>query len=239
MTKTITIAVGDIHGQYDALVELQSEVERRYESKGNLKWIFLGDYPDRGPKSAQVIDYLRANENWIKIKGNHDDMMARWDTLWLPNGGVQTLESYGFKRFLYDADQPEARQIPIEHQTIPFARLTRDQKWLATLPTMYEDEHRIYVHAGLYPGENWRNSSDYVKMWIRNEFLLTPHSYDGKLVVHGHSPYHSVDGKIQQMPWRVNADTAACFGGHLTALIFHEDVREHIDAVQIATPRRM
>lgn len=234
--KKITAAVGDIHGQYDALVELQSEVERRYESKGDIQWVFLGDYTDRGPKSAQVVDYLRANEKWVKIKGNHDDMMARWDNNWIPNGGGTTLDSYGFKNFYYKDD---GSHLPLEKQLIPMARLKRDMRWLATLPTMHEDEHRIYVHAGLYPGENWRASSDYVKMWIRNEFLLTPHWYDGKLVVHGHTPYHSKDGNIQQMPWRVNADTASCFGGHLTALIFVDDVREHIDAVQIATPKRM
>jgi serine/threonine protein phosphatase 1 len=231
-----TVAIGDIHGKYDALMELICEVEHRYDSKGDIQWITLGDYVDRGENSAKVVEFLRANENWIKIKGNHDDMMARWDNAWIPNGGGQTLDSYGFKNFYW---KPDGAYLPIEKQLIPMARLARDQKWLATLPTSYEDEHRIYVHAGLYPGENWRNSSDYVKMWIRNEFLLTPHSYDGKLVVHGHSPYHSKDGNIQQMPWRVNADTASCFGGHLTALVFHEDFREHIDAVQIPTPRRI
>ena len=52
-----TFAIGDIHGRHHvALFELLS---RCLPSTENDTIVFVGDYVDRGPRSAQVIDYIR------------------------------------------------------------------------------------------------------------------------------------------------------------------------------------
>ena len=65
--------------------------------------IYLGDYIDRGPQSAGVIDRLgmKRPHRTILLRGYHEDYPERFlmghDVLevWLHNGGVETLASYG------------------------------------------------------------------------------------------------------------------------------------------------
>ena len=56
-------AIGDIHGRLDLLDRLldmiQEDVARR-ESAGTNVLIYLGDYVDRGPDSAGVLERLLA-----------------------------------------------------------------------------------------------------------------------------------------------------------------------------------
>lgn len=69
------IAVGDIHGQ---LEKLQSLINKVGTFTGD-QWIFLGDYVDRGPNSAGVLDYLIEFEKrfpkTIFLRGNHEYLM--------------------------------------------------------------------------------------------------------------------------------------------------------------------
>ena len=51
-----SFAIGDIHGELDQLFKLLSCLPT-LDKEDTL--IFLGDYVDRGPKSKQVVDYLR------------------------------------------------------------------------------------------------------------------------------------------------------------------------------------
>ncbi|NIN36042.1 MAG: hypothetical protein GTO60_13480, partial [Gammaproteobacteria bacterium] len=48
------LAIGDIHGCLDQLQELLRHVRPTHEDRV----IFLGDYVDRGPDSASVIEFL-------------------------------------------------------------------------------------------------------------------------------------------------------------------------------------
>ena len=63
--------------------------------------------------------------------------------------------------------------------------------WMEALPAFHEDEHAIYVHAGLpRKGKRWAHPSEVIPrgplMWLRDpEFVR---SYRGKLVVFGHTP---------------------------------------------------
>ena len=69
-------AIGDIHGQLEQLHRVLTLIEA--DGGPDAKVIFLGDYTDRGPDSAGVIDLLikarDAGRNWHFIKGNHDRM---------------------------------------------------------------------------------------------------------------------------------------------------------------------
>lgn len=69
------LAVGDIHGYLDKLEKLMTQVCPTQEDQV----VFLGDYVDRGPNSAGVIDYLigfaRTFPKTVFLQGNHEQMM--------------------------------------------------------------------------------------------------------------------------------------------------------------------
>jgi serine/threonine protein phosphatase 1 len=206
----LTYSVGDIHGCLDLLVDLLGRIEADAAGRAR-RLVFLGDYIDRGPDSAGVIARLRElqaaePDDVICLKGNHEDLMLRSirrpDLLpvWLQNGGDAALDSFG----CYD---PAA--IPADVVS-----------WVAALPSHWEDERRVFVHAGLRPGRDRLDQTDRDRLWIREEFLQADYDF-GKLVVHGHTP--RLDGRPELWPHRVNLDTGAVYGGRLTAGIFSEE----------------
>ena len=102
---SLIFAIGDIHGSLRKLQNLMQRCER-YAGGRPMAFVFLGDYIDRGPESAGVVDCLldlqsRMPERVIALKGNHEAMVlgvidgtipAHY---WLAQGGAETLQSYG------------------------------------------------------------------------------------------------------------------------------------------------
>ena len=62
-------------------------------------------------------------------------------------------------------------------------------QWMRTLPFWYEDEHAIYVHAGLDgEGSEWKHPRDGREkhlLWMRENDFFT--QYKGKRLVFGHT----------------------------------------------------
>jgi serine/threonine protein phosphatase 1 len=104
--------------------------------------------------------------------------------------------------------------------------------WMRGLPFFYEDEHAIYVHAGLPHGENGFPHPSQVKtpaalLWCRDDHFFR--RYTGKLVVFGHtatellppelSSYTPEDpSDIWAGPCTIGLDTGCGKGGFLTGL---------------------
>jgi serine/threonine protein phosphatase 1 len=221
-----TFAVGDIHGHLKKLQAVLAHVRQRAEPGDTL--LFIGDYVDRGPDSRGVIDLVRelANGGWdgpvVTLKGNHEALMLDYLSpkpafdpfVWLENGGEETIASY-------TGDGHTIRwehHVPAEH---------RD--FLEGLKTWYEDEHAIYVHAGLDPGKRPEEVGEDILLWIRDEFILSPYRWE-KPVVFGHTPQHDRPRfpvlSVSRLPWRplnrpekIGIDTGAAYGGPLTAVI--------------------
>lgn len=68
--------VGDIHGCYDELLELEEKIEK-HASTLKLKpfLICVGDYCDRGPESSRVIEYISKGQKagtHTGVLGNHE-----------------------------------------------------------------------------------------------------------------------------------------------------------------------
>ncbi|MDB5558368.1 MAG: serine/threonine protein phosphatase [Enterovirga sp.] len=203
----LTYAVGDIHGCLGHLVALLDRVAADAAGRPH-RLVFVGDYIDRGEDSAGVISLLRRLQgerpgHVICLKGNHEDLflraLKRPDVLriWLQNGGETMLASFG-------AAGPE--DVPADVTA-----------WIASCPIGFEDEWRYFVHAGLRPGRLLDEQTEYDRIWIRDEFLVGDHDF-GRFVVHGHTP--RPDGRPDLRRYRVNLDTAAVYGGRLTAARF-------------------
>ena len=208
----ITAAIGDIHGMLGLLQRLLCEIADYAEGQGwsePPRLVFLGDYVDRGPAVREVVQLVRQlqEKGAVCLRGNHEEMMARCRSgpfamsQFLANGGVATLASY--------ADR--------------FGDFEEDQHWMAALPTSYEDDLRIFVHAGLMPRRPLDAQDDETKLWIRDKFL----NFDGafpKYVVHGHTPvqYRGLEPAPEIRRNRCDLDTGACYGGTLSAAFFDE-----------------
>ena len=163
---------------------------------GRPKLVFLGDYVDRGPDARRVVRRVRALQGdfAVCLRGNHEEMMVRcedrpidWQNFVL-NGGAQTLASY------------QGHEEEFED----------DRRWMSLLPTSYEDELRIFVHAGINPGQPLAEQTDDTRMWARDEFLRFPGAFP-KYVVHGHTPTLLLPRSPEVRENRCNLDTGACF----------------------------
>jgi hypothetical protein len=77
LTDGLIDIIGDVHGEYDALVNLMKSLGYDTEGfhKDNRKLIFVGDLCDRGPDSPSVIRLVKKlvdNKNAQVILGNHE-----------------------------------------------------------------------------------------------------------------------------------------------------------------------
>jgi serine/threonine protein phosphatase 1 len=229
-------AIGDIHGHLDQLRGLHSLIAEDAARHGSpARIVHVGDLVDRGPNSAGVIDYLMTGiakgQDWIVLKGNHDRMLTiflddpkaqdpglRSDLGYLHYkiGGGSTLASYGVRNA---ADRPLAPVHAEAVANVPAAH----RSFLATLPTSYQDEGALFVHAGIRPGVPMDRQTETDLVWIRREFLddLRDH---GPLVVHGHT---AIDTPTHYGN-RVNIDSGAAYGGPLSAIVVEGGDVHHI-----------
>jgi serine/threonine protein phosphatase 1 len=207
-SSPLTFAVGDIHGCLDKLERLVAVCETHAGGRP-ARFVFLGDYVDRGPDSRGVVEFLMRRQRAqpdavICLKGNHEQLAIdahdsdRAVPLWLANSGAITLESYGSGR-------------------ISPAHLA----WLRALPLCHDDGMRFFVHAGVDLEKPLERQLPEVMLWIREPFFAASDEVDcGRFIVHGHTPRR--DGKPELRKHRVNLDTGAVIGGPLTAATFDD-----------------
>jgi serine/threonine protein phosphatase 1 len=234
-----TFAIGDIHGDIEGL---QRVFERLPSLSQDDTVVFVGDYVDRGPSSAQVVEFVRnlasgGTARVVALRGNHEDAWLRvresgWPEFVLPpgNGCLAAMRSFVGGQAPSPEEEPSAaeRAVLLSGSFFPEDVVA----WMQSLPYWYEDDHAIYVHAGLpRRGEEFLHPSK-VKvpaalMWLRDEDFFR--NYRGKLVVFGHtataylppelSTYTPEDPlDVWAGPCCVGLDTGAGKGGFLTAV---------------------
>lgn len=220
------IAVGDIHGRADLLVDLHQRVDLEVDGAHRVPpiEIYLGDYVDRGPHSRQVIDALIArghDRHIVFLMGNHERMMLRAlenpgsVMLWLQNGGEHTLRSYG----VGPGDlQQAARRDPalicrVMAEIIPADHIA----FLRALHLYFSIGGFFFVHAGIRPGVSLPDQQESDCLWIRHDFLNSTADH-GLVVVHGHTPVQTPEFLRN----RINLDTGAVFTGALTGLLISD-----------------
>jgi serine/threonine protein phosphatase 1 len=218
-----TFAIGDVHGCLDLLQALLLRIEAYADGRA-YKLVFLGDYIDRGPDSAGVIQTVRdlqakAPGEVIALKGNHEalmlDAVAHPDQedlvdLWLFNGGDAALQSFGISDVSGVPDDVIA--------------------WARQLPVSYEDGLRYFVHAGVDPRRTLHEQEEHTQLWIRRRFHESDHDF-GKHIVHGHTPTDT--GRPDERSNRTNLDTGAVRGGALTAGVFTKDQAKAVTYLQV------
>jgi serine/threonine protein phosphatase 1 len=216
-------AIGDIHGRLDLLEELLSAVDADNSVRGALdaQVIFLGDLIDRGPFSAQVVEFAlqceRRQPSWRFLLGNHEEVFLKALSgdlkalaFFTRIGGRETILSYGISEAEYrDSDYPELLallldRVPAEH----IAFLERFEDLIVA-------GDYAFVHAGVRPNQSLSNQRTSDLRWIRAEFLEHRGEFE-KIIVHG----HTIAEDVEILPHRIGLDTGAYASGKLTAMGF-------------------
>ena len=118
-------AIGDVQGCFD---ELQALLARTGWRETDRLW-FVGDLVNRGPKSLEVLRFVRSlGDRAVAVLGNHDlHLVAQFESLERARKGDTFDDLLG---------APDARELV---------------DWLRERPMMHLDGSYAMVHAGLLP----------------------------------------------------------------------------------------
>jgi serine/threonine protein phosphatase 1 len=164
------IVIGDVHGHYEGLMNLLETVA----PNDSDQVYFLGDLIDRGPQSAQVVEFVKTSP-YQSLLGNHEYLLlesfpngkvyAPALQAWLQSGGRSTIASYD-----------------------DMSHLLRHVEWIRTLPTYLDLGDIWLVHAGVHPNLPLDQQSYQEFCWIRDEFHGSQEPYfENKLIITGHT----------------------------------------------------
>lgn len=228
-------AVGDIHGRLDLFDTIVARIEAdRADWPGKAEVVLLGDYIDRGPDSAALLDRLSEPlpdwAHWTLLRGNHEQAMldaiegvggSRVLRLWLDNGGREAVRSYGVAAPMAYGDDLDAIATRLRAR-VP----ERHLELLRGLKLMHRVGDYLFVHAGIRPGVPIEAQDQRDLLWIRNEFLNCRDDH-GCVVVHGHSICRDADERDN----RIGIDTGAFATGRLTALVLEGESRRYLSTL--------
>lgn len=214
-------AIGDVHGRHDCLTMMHERIAANLDANPVPDWriIHLGDYTDRGPDSADVIDFLvertQSEPRILALRGNHDQSFLQFlegsgsPMLFVNFGGAETARSYGVEAdFSCERGIEETRRRLVE--AVPEAH----RLFLQSLPYSATFGDFFFCHAGIQPQVPLDKQDPETLIWIRDAFLLWPRLHP-KVIVHGHTPV----AQPEVMSNRVDVDTMAFHTGRLTALV--------------------
>ncbi len=195
------IAIGDIHGYWDALAAILAAIDPVPEDT----LVALGDYVDRGPATSLVLQEmirLAGRCRLIPILGNHDEMLlelyhgAPGLKDWLSFGGEQTLNSYGCL---------SPKDLPPEHI-----------EFLEDCVGYHETDTHFFVHANYLPDLPLDWQPPEVLRWQSLKYLEPGPHVSGKIAIVGHTA--QADGEILDLGYLKCIDTGCYCGGWLTAM---------------------
>ncbi|HEV2827539.1 MAG TPA: metallophosphoesterase [Pyrinomonadaceae bacterium] len=193
-----TIVVGDIHGCYDELQDLLTEVSFGDDDR----LVSVGDLITKGPKNRQVLERFMTDAQFSAVIGNHDlALRRRWN---------------GEKFKLKESQKPTHKELKKDKdQYLPY---------LNSLPFVIDLQTHLVVHAGIRPGValHSQTTDDLTELRSLGKDRAardgTPwyQEYDGeKVVLFGHWPAP----EPRRGRKAIGLDTGCVYGNKLTAYI--------------------
>jgi len=212
------LAVGDLHGRADLFRDLARKIPRDCQT-----WplIFVGDYIDRGDNTKELLKLLmkasRCKTRSVTcLMGNHEQMLLDFIDdpqenagVWLQNGGLQTLASFGVSP---THDTAKALASEMLRDRLVKAMGGEMLEWLRMRPLAWHSGNVWAVHAGADPHLPMTTQSAEALLWGHPKFRHVPRQ-DGRWILHGHSIVE--EPTIRQ--GRIALDTGAYATGLLTA----------------------
>lgn len=225
MPETASYVVGDIHGRADLLELLLGLIDAHIGGTATRDphLVFVGDYIDHGPDSAETLARLRELTRDFPtsvtcLMGNHERMLLDFlsdpvtrGPRWLREGGGATLLS-----FRVDPDDVLSSGSPDDFREAARRLATAMPEglhdWLSALPLTWRSGNLWAVHAGADPAHPLEAQSARVLLWGHPEFESVPRA-DGSWIAYGHA---EMDRPVCE-DGRIALDTGAWRTGRLTA----------------------
>ncbi|HAS45746.1 MAG TPA: serine/threonine protein phosphatase [Microscillaceae bacterium] len=147
------LVIGDVHGCHRTLKKL---IEKQLLLQREDYLFFLGDFIDRGPDSAAVLDYVFELEDKgfqvFPLRGNHEQMFL---------DDYQLESAEGLKRVLIENN---TQNLLNEHGKV----VPEYWDFFNSLPFCYELEDFYLVHAGFNFKRRNPFQDVHSMMWVRN-----------------------------------------------------------------------
>lgn len=222
--NTRVYAIGDIHGNRDKLSRMRRAIDDDLAATwppDHIFEIYLGDYIDRGPDSAGVIDHLlRLKERGDSIErrflcGNHEAGLLTFlrdpgfGPLWQQWGMESTIASYDI-----DPEMIYRKGFVAVRDALAQVMPTAHKNFFHELETYLQLGDYVFVHAGIRPGIDLVQQDFEDFTFIREPFLQDERDF-GFRVVHGHTPVPDVEIHAN----RINIDTGAFVYGTLSCAV--------------------
>lgn len=222
------LVIGDVHGCIDELKSLVQKATMDHNKGRQFRAIVLvGDLCNKGPCSAQVIRYVRSQQDWFSVRGNHDDR-----ALMAALGDVECCSKpkYEWVNSLSDEDVAWMSDLPYTI-SISNTMFNNDE----TSPTEHHDF--IVVHAGLNPtivdleSQDTKTLVTVRDLKVSEKSLAWANVWQGpQLVLFGHDAKRG----LQRERFAIGLDSGCCYGKALTGIILPEmefvtvnAIREH------------
>lgn len=227
--------VGDIHGRNDLLVAMLSKIVQDAHACTDTRkprFVFLGDYIDRGDHSADVLETLSTvgqvgEQAFDFLMGNHEAAMLSFleDPIagadWISWGGRQTLTSYGIGSL---SRKPDKVELIAVRDTL-YEKSQLHLPFLRALKRYVVSGDVICVHASIDPALSLEAQPDDALLWGQNPSGESA-GLPGHLMVHG----HFADYEPVVRGDRICVDTGAYYSGRLTAVrLDDEQTFLHVD----------
>lgn len=205
-----TFVVGDIHGEFDLLID---ELEKVDFNTDEDTLFSVGDLVDRGPKSIEALYYLR--QPWFKaVRGNHEQMTidAGGRFCHVQNGGgwyneldenTQNKVKAAFRALPYiiEFDSPSGRSIGVVHAGFYPRKWENLEKIIEEAKPRFDGEnHLLWDRSQIYGAKDSRVADE--------EFIVEGIDH----IYFGHTPLKQPLTR-GNMTW---LDTGAFATGNLT-----------------------
>ena len=211
---SLTYVIGDLHGNLNEFLNIL-----KYIDDGD-KFIFLGDYIDKGIYVKETINKLldiSNNKKCIFLMGNHEYALYKYslnkEPKWIDflklYGGKSTIKSYlGTNKVTDKSIQSTIREMKNENHW----------GFIENLKLYYETKDYYMMHAGydiryLKIKDVLSNNLESL-LFARWEFINSKKFLDNKKIIFGHTVFEEpyIDN------YKIGLDTGAGYNGKLSAL---------------------
>ncbi|MSP52961.1 MAG: serine/threonine protein phosphatase [Gammaproteobacteria bacterium] len=229
--NTRVYCIGDIHGCYELLKQLTTQIEEDMHGFiGRIIVIYLGDFIDRGASSKEVIEFLINHRKdaveYVFLRGNHEQTLLDFLTedsiarAWLSYGGMATFANYGVHVAKIPTKPDDFKQLQKQFSD----KLPHEHyQFLSKTVLSYSLGCYFFVHAGINPHYALAQQIPEDLLQIRDEFIGFKKPFE-KIIVHG----HTITATPERLPNRIGIDTGAYLSGILTCLVLETDQQRFI-----------
>jgi predicted MPP superfamily phosphohydrolase len=202
-----TFAIGDVHGNYPALDDLVTRIERVAEREDTI--VFLGDYIDRGRQSRDCIDRIlslskNSEARVVALMGNHEEWFLQTAEdysrhTWVFMGAFPTIESYSRDAAgaIYEEIVRLGPRLILEKVRLPYEQFFEAMpdehlQFFRNLKTFHRTPDAVCVHGGLDPAMGPVEEQEPRSLiWGTEDF---PEGYRGDDdVLYGHADNPAID----------------------------------------------